>query len=128
MAKKKTSKKTTKKSTTIKQWPDTLGARLIATYLGIKFRMGPVDLMDNNPPMKALPFLNLNAAITRRGNPMMIAGLLIKHLADLRIPLEDDKEDEDALLALGTAMAKPDNPSSKIVEVIDEYYKFRDEA
>ena len=73
-------------------WPNTVAAKVIASYIHLKFDLSAADLMFFNPPMGAMPFFNNSASKEiRHAELALVSGKMLRFLTDLRIPLEADK-------------------------------------
>ena len=106
-------------------WPDSLAAALISGYIARRFDKDALTIRRYNPPMGAMPFFNNSASPGIRYSELILfAGTLLKFLTELKVPREDEASVDDAMKELATEMSKEDSPSSKMVEVIDKYYKF----
>jgi hypothetical protein len=111
-----------------KPWPNSVAAKVLASYIRLKFDISAADLMFFNPPMGAMPFFNNSASPDiRRAELALFGGRFLGFLDDIGVPLEEDMTREDALEELVIAMADEKAPSSGMVAVIDEHYRFVDE-
>ena len=128
MAKKKQSKK---KLSGAGPWPPSLAAKIISGYIAREYDIDAITIRRYNPPMGSMPFFDNDAPpAIRKGELVLVAGALLKFLTGLGIPYEDDdREDDDEIMTdLIEAMVDAEAPSSGMVEVIDTYYRFRDEV
>ena len=110
-------------------WPHKLASMFVSGILAQKYDLDAPTLRMRNPPMGSMPFFNNSATPEiRNGELILVAGWLLRKLLEFGVPLENGKTESDALDALVEAMGDETGKSSKIVDVIDEYYKFSDEA
>lgn len=110
-------------------WPNCVAAKVIASYIHLKFDISASDLMLFNPPMGAMPFFNNSASKEiRRAELTLVAGRMLRFLTDLGIPLEADKTADEALTDLLIAMEDENGPSSGMAIAVDDHYRFVDEA
>lgn len=110
------------------RWPNTLAAKVMSGYIHLKYDVRASDLRRFNPPMGALPFFNNSASPQiRRAELALVAGNMLRFLQDMGIPLEKQKTSHAAHGALVAALEVETAPSSDMVTVIDEHYRFRDE-
>jgi hypothetical protein len=111
------------------RWPNSLAARVMSGYIHLKYDVRASDLRRFNPPMGALPFFNNSASPQiRRAELALVAGNMLKFLQEMGIPLERGTTTHSAHTALVDALEVETAPSSDMVTVIDEHYRFRDEA
>jgi hypothetical protein len=109
-------------------WPNTVAAKVIASYIHLKFDISAADLMFFNPPMGAMPFFNNSASKEiRHAELTLVAGRMLRFLADLRIPLEAGKTADAAHGRLLEAMEDESGPSSEMAVAVDEHFRFVDE-
>jgi len=109
-------------------WPNTVAAKVIASYIHLKFDISAADLMFFNPPMGAMPFFNNSASKEiRHAELTLVAGRMLRFLADLRIPLEAGKTADQAHARLLEAMEDESGPSSEMAVAVDEHFRFVDE-
>ena len=121
-----TGKKATTRGTL--PWPNSVAAKVLASYIHLKFDISASDLMFFNPPMGAMPFFNNSASSTiRRAELKLVAGRFLRFLDEIGVPLEADKTKIGAHTGLVDAMEVENAPSSDMVKVIDEHYRFMDE-
>lgn len=110
-------------------WPNSVAAKVLASYVHLKYGISASDLMFFNPPMGALPFFNNSASgDIRRAELGLVAGKILKFLTDLGISLEADGTAKDAHAGLLAAMEVESAPSSDMVAVVDAHYRFVDEV
>jgi hypothetical protein len=116
---------TGKKKKAREPWPNTVAAKVLASYIHLKYDISPADLMFFNPPMGSMPFFNNSASPdSRRGELALFAGRFLGFLDDIQVPLEPGMKRQDAHALLLEAMLKESAPSSTMVDVIDEHYRF----
>ncbi len=109
-------------------WPKTLAAKLISGFIARRFDMDAITIRRFDPPMGAMPFFNNSAtADIREAELTLFGGTLLKFLTELAVPLEDGASEDDALSELVAEMSNENSPSSKMVEAVDNHYRFRDE-
>lgn len=109
-------------------WPSTLASRITSGYIHRTYTVNALTLRQDDPPMKTLPFYNANASDgIKEVDIQLFVGGLLKFFAQLSIPLKPGKETGGAMTELVEAILNPNGRSSKIVSIIDDYYKFRDE-
>jgi hypothetical protein len=109
-------------------WPSTVAAKVIASYIHLKFDLSAADLMFFNPPMGAMPFFNNSASKEiRHAELALVAGKMLRFLTDLRIPLEAGTTAAQAHAALLAAMEDETGLSSEMGVAVDEHYRFVDE-
>jgi hypothetical protein len=53
---------TGKRKRAAKPWPNSVAAKVLASYIRLKFDISAADLMFFNPPMGAMPFFNNSAS------------------------------------------------------------------
>ena len=110
-------------------WPDNLASKALAMYIGLKFRISPGLLMFRNPPMGALPFFNNSASPDIREAELgLVAGEMVGHFVELRIPFEPVGSAEGAIDDLVAAMREEALPSSRMALAVDKNFRFSDEA
>jgi hypothetical protein len=110
-------------------WPNSVAAKVLASYIHLKFDVSASHLMLFNPPMGAMPFFNNSSSKEiRHAELSLVAGSLLKFLTEISIPLEDGATLDDALATLVVAMEVETAPSSDMVTVIDVHFRFVDEA
>ena len=110
-------------------WPNNLAAKIVSGYIGQKYDIVSTDLRRFNPPMGALPFFNNSASpLIRKAELALVAGGILKFLQELEMPLERGKTLESAHTQLVDALVKEKRPSSDMIVVIDDHFKFRDEV
>ncbi len=119
-------------------WPDTVAAKIVSRYIAVRYDLDAITLRRFDPPMGSMPFFNNSATgEIRRGELILVAGSMLKSLEEMGIPLEGKKLEggkgaddvkAGALEELADAMNVENANSSKMVAVIDDYYKFRDEV
>jgi hypothetical protein len=109
-------------------WPDTLASKMLAAWLHLKFGIAPGDLMQRNPPMAQMPFFNAAASEEiRRTELGLVAGGMLRFLAELSIAFEDGSSLEQAHADLVNAMLHELAPSSGMSDAINNHHRFRDE-
>lgn len=109
-------------------WPNTVAAKVIASYIHLKYDLSSSDLMFFNPPMGAMPFFNNSASKEiRRAELALVAGKMLRFLTDVAIPLEPGKTLEGAHAELLAAMEGETAPSSGMAVAIDDNFRFVDE-
>jgi hypothetical protein len=109
-------------------WPNTLASKMLAAYLNGKFGVSPGELMLRNPPMGALPFFNNSArAEIRRAELGLVAGGVVRFLAELAIPHEEGSNLDAAHADLLLSMLHETAPSSGMSEAVNNHYVFLDE-
>jgi len=109
-------------------WPNTVAAKVIASYIHLKFDISASDLMFFNPPMGAMPFFNNSASKEiRRAELALVSGKMLRFLTDIGIPLEPGKTAEEAHATLLAAMEGETSPSSGMAIAVDEHFRFVDE-
>jgi hypothetical protein len=109
-------------------WPNTLAAKVTAAYVRMKYGLSASDIMFFNPPMGAMPFYNNSASPDiRRAELALVAGDLLRFLAELSIPFEADSTFDQSHADLLTAMVEETAPSSGMAEAVDNHYRFLDE-
>jgi hypothetical protein len=109
-------------------WPNTLASKVLAAYIHMKFGISPGDLMLRNPPMGAMPFFNNSASEEiRRAELGLVAGGMLRFLAELSIPFEEGSSLDPAHADLVNAMVHELAPSSGMSEAINNHYRFLDE-
>jgi hypothetical protein len=110
-------------------WPNTVAAKIVAGYIHLKYDVSASDLMFFNPPMGAMPFFNNSASTQiRRAELALVAGRILRHLADLGVLLEPGNTHAKAHDKLLEAMEGENQPSSGMVAAVDDHYRFADEA
>jgi hypothetical protein len=110
-------------------WPNTLAAKVVASYIHLKYDISASDLMFFNPPMGAMPFFNNSASKEIRHAELgLIAGKMLRFLTDIGVPLEAGKTAEDAHAALLESMEGETSPSSGMAVAVDDHYRFVDEG
>ena len=110
-------------------WPNNLAAKIVSGYIGQKFDILSTDIRRFNPPMGALPFYNNSASpFIRKAELALVAGGILKFLEELEIPLEKSRTVESAHEQLVDAMVRERRPSSDMIEIIDDHFRFRDEV
>lgn len=110
-------------------WPNTVAAKVIASYIHLKFDISASDLMFFNPPMGAMPFFNNSASKEiRRAELALVAGKMLRFLTDIGVPLEAGKAAEDAHAELLAAMEGENAPSSGMAVAVDDHFRFVDES
>jgi hypothetical protein len=110
-------------------WPNTLASKVLAAYINMKFGTSPSDLMFFNPPMGALPFFNNSAGgEIRRAELTLVAGGMLKFLAEISIPFEQGSTLPQAHADLLASMVDELTPSSQMAEAINNHYRFMDEV
>ena len=110
-------------------WPNNLAAKIVSGYIGLKYYILSSALRRFNPPMGALPFYNNSASpFIRKAELALAAGGILKFLQELEIPLEKNKTLESAHDELVAALVKERRPSSDMILIIDDHFKFRDEV
>jgi hypothetical protein len=106
-----------------------VAAKVIASYIHLKFDISASDLMFFNPPMGALPFFNNSASKEiRRAELALVAGKMLRFLKDIGVPLEAGATDEDAHAQLVAAMEGETAPSSGMATSVNDHYRFVDET
>lgn len=124
-----TRRKAAARRTQSEPWPTTVAAKVIASYIHLKFDISASDLMFFNPPMGAMPFFNNSASPEiRRAELALMAGKMLRFLMDIGVPLEPGQTAEDAHAQLLAAMEGETAPSSGMAVAVDEHYRFVDEA
>jgi hypothetical protein len=125
---------TRKKAAAVRQpgsepWPNTVAAKVIASYIHLKYDISASDLMFFNPPMGAMPFFNNSASKEiRRAELALVAGKILRFLTDVGIPLEPGRKADVAHAELLAAMEGETAPSSGMAVSVDDNYRFVDEA
>lgn len=110
-------------------WPNTVAAKVIASYIHLKYDLSASDLMFFNPPMGAMPFFNNSASKEiRRAELALVSGRILRFLTDVGIPLEPGKTAEAAHAELLAAMEGETAPSSGMAISVDDNFRFVDEA
>ena len=109
-------------------WPNTLAAKVIASYIHLKFDISASDLMFFNPPMGAMPFFNNSASKEIRHAELgLVAGRMLRFLKDLSVPLEAGQTAEGAHEQLVAAMEVETGPTSAMAVAVNDHYRFVDE-
>ena len=110
-------------------WPNTLASKVLAAYINTKFGMSPGVLMLRNPPMGAMPFFNNSASPgIREAELGLVAGGMLKFLAELSIPFEAASSLDPAHSELVAAMLVETAPSAGMSVAINNHYRFLDEV
>ena len=111
-----------------KPWPNKLASKMLASYIRMKFGVSAGELLRRNPPMGAMPFYNNSASPEIREAELgLVAGEIVRHFAELRIPFEKGRTANKAHGDLLAAMLEETAPSSGMAIAIDDNYRFRDE-
>jgi hypothetical protein len=110
------------------RWPNTLASKVLSGYFHLKYDLRASDLRRFNPPMGAMPFFNNSASPQiRHAELAMVASSILKFLQEVGVPTEPKKTVAQAQMALLAVLEVEDCPSSNMVTVIDEHYRFTDE-
>jgi hypothetical protein len=110
-------------------WPDKLASKMLAAYLRLRFGMSAGELMLRNPPMGAMPFFNNSASPEIRLAELgLVAGGILRFFAELQIPFEQGRNLGVAHRDLLQVMLSEMSPSAVMAAVIDDNYRFSDEA
>jgi hypothetical protein len=110
-------------------WPNNLAAKIVSGYIGQKYDVLSSALRRFNPPMGAMPFFNNSASpFIRKAELALVAGGILKFLEELEIPLENDRTLDSAHTKLLEVLVKERRPSSDMIAIIDDHFKFRDEV
>ncbi|MBC8026967.1 MAG: hypothetical protein H7Y89_13320 [Steroidobacteraceae bacterium] len=111
-------------------WPNTLAAKVLASYFMMKYDISASNLRALNPPMGAMPFFNNSAsAAIREAELALVAAAIQKFLLEVGVPLEKFKGNSlsKAHAALLRSMLIEADPSSGMAIMVDEHYRFMDE-
>jgi hypothetical protein len=109
-------------------WPKNVAGKIVSGYIGLKYNISPAVLRLQDPPMGALPFFNNSATPEiRRAELALALGGLLKHLEELGVPRESGQTAAAALNAVVAVAEIENNRSRKLVEAIDEFFRFVDE-
>lgn len=109
-------------------WPETLAAKVLASYIHLKYDLSAALLRAMNPPMGALPFYNNSASPEIRAAELaMVAASFQKFLLEIGVPLHKGKTQLKAHDGLVASMIDENAPSSGMALVVDDFYRFLDE-
>lgn len=110
-------------------WPNTLAAKILASYLHLKYDLSAADVRFFNPKMGAMPFFNNSATPDVRHDELaLVAGAMLKFLFEIGVGFEPGHGAASAHSELLAAMEPETNLSSEMVAAIDANYRFMDES